>query len=188
MPTTYEWIKDLSPEEKARFYFEKRNRNVIGLNPRDFKYVDYKDPYSLDFFAKCPVCGKICAVDQFGNGKCNNCSWGLYRDDEKIPDKAQYPNLISLNKARRLYREGKPLKPDFDDFIEGLESYSEMTFYYKGIEAAVYIAEDDCIRLEYGGQTDDFSNAEEFHDNARVDGKLLKEIWSKVEKADYMQG
>ena len=26
LPTTYEWIKDLSPQEKARFYFEKRHR------------------------------------------------------------------------------------------------------------------------------------------------------------------
>ena len=188
LPTTYEWVKDLPPREQARFDFEKRNRNVVGLNPRDFKYIDYKDPYALDFLAKCPVCGKICAVDQFGNGECDNCSWGLGRDDEKVPDKVQYPNLVSLGKARRLYREGKPLKPDFDDFIAGLEMYSEMTFYYKGIEAAVYYDEYGNIRLKYGGQKAVFPSAEEFYDNARVDGKLLKDVWDKIEKADYMQG
>lgn len=188
LPTTYEWVKNLPLREQARFDFEKRNRNVVGLNPRDFKYIDYKDPYALDFLAKCPVCGKICAVDQFGNGECDNCSWGLGRDDEKVPDKVQYPNLVSLGKARRLYREGKALKPDFDDFIAGLEMYSEMTFYYKGIEAAVYYDEYGNICLEYGGQKAVFPSAEGFYDNARVDGKLLKDVWNKVEKADYMQG
>ena len=188
LPATYEWVKDLPPSEQSRFYFEKRNRNVVGLNPRDFKYIDYKDPYAHDFLAKCPVCGKICAVDQFGNGECDNCSWGLGRDDGKFPDKVMYPNLVSLCKARRLYKEGKPLKPDFDDFIAGLEMYSEMTFYYKGVEAAVYYGENRNIHMEYGRQNSVFPTEEEFRDNARADGKLLKDIWDDVEKADYMQG
>ena len=66
--------------------------------------------------------------------------------------------------------------------------YSEMTFYYKGIEAAVYYDEYGNICLEYSEHKDIFPSAEEFYDNARVDGKLLKDVWNKVEKADYMQG
>ena len=31
LPTTYEWIKTLPPQEQARFYLEKKLRNVIGL-------------------------------------------------------------------------------------------------------------------------------------------------------------
>lgn len=66
--------------------------------------------------------------------------------------------------------------------------YSEMTFYYKGIEAAVCFDSNGAIHLEYGNRNDVFSNTEEFHDKSRVDGKPLKEIWNEVENADYMQG
>lgn len=134
------------------------------------------------------MCGKVCRIDQYGNGECDNCLWQLGRYDEQVADSVQYPNLVSLNKARRLYKEGKPLKPDFDDFIAGLEMYSEMTFYYKGIEAAVCFDSNGAIHLEYGNRDDVFSNTEEFHDKSRVDGKPLKEIWNEVENADYMQG
>ena len=63
-----------------------------------------------------------------------------------------------------------------------------MTFYYKGVEAAVYYGENRNIHMEYGRQNSVFPTEEEFRDNARADGKLLKDIWDDVEKADYMQG
>ena len=134
------------------------------------------------------MCGKIVLVDQYGNGECNNCSWILSEPNEKCPDIVQYPNMISLNKARVLYREGKTLKPSFDDFIEGLEMYSEMTFYYNKKEAAVFFYTDEEVRLEWNGKTAIYSNTADFRQNARLDGKLLSEIWNDVERADYMQG
>ena len=187
-PETYEWVKSLPPEEQKRYYYEMSIKNVIGLDPSSFKYIKYEDPYARNFLAKCPVCGKVCRIDQYGNGECDNCLWQLGRYDEQVADSVQYPNMVSLNKARWLYKEGKPLKPDFDDFIAGLEMYSEMTFYYKGVEAAVCFDSNGVIHLQYGKQNYVFSDTEEFRDKSCVDGKPLKEIWNEVENADYMQG
>lgn len=188
LPTTYEWIKTLPPQEQARFYLEKKLRNVIGLDPSSFKYIKYEDPYVRNIPTKCPVCGRVVLVEQFGNGECENCTWNVDNINIKFPDRVEYPNMISLNKARKLYREGKPFKPSFDDFIEGLEKYSEMTFYYKKKEAAVFFYTDEEVRLEWNGKTTIYSNTADFRQNARLDGKLLSEIWNDVERADYMQG
>ncbi len=188
LPTTYEWIKTLPPQEQARFYLEKKLRNVIGLDPSSFKYIKYEDPYVRNIPTKCPVCGRVVLVEQFGNGECENCTWNVDNINIKFPDRVEYPNMISLNKARKLYREGKPFKPSFDDFIEGLEKYSEMTFYYKKKEAAVFFYTDEEVRLEWNGKTAIYSNTADFRQNARLDGKLLSEIWNDVERADYMQG
>ena len=188
LPTTYEWIKTLPPQEQARFYLEKKLRNVIGLDPSSFKYIKYEDPYVRNIPPKCPVCGRVVLVEQFGNGECENCTWNVDNINIKFPDRVEYPNMISLNKARKLYREGKPFKPSFDDFIEGLEMYSEMTFYYNKKEAAVFFYTDGVVQLEWDGKTDIYSNTADFRQNARLDGKLLSEIWNDVERADYMQG
>ena len=188
LPTTYEWIKTLPPQEQARFYLEKKLRNVIGLDPSSFKYIKYEDPYVRNIPTKCPVCGRVVLVEQFRNGECENCTWNVDNINIKFPDRVEYPNMISLNKARKLYREGKPFKPSFDDFIEGLEKYSEMTFYYNKKEAAVFFYTDEEVRLEWNGKTAIYSNTADFRQNARLDGKLLSEIWNDVERADYMQG
>ena len=188
LPTTYEWIKTLPPQEQARFYLEKKLRNVIGLDPSSFKYIKYEDPYVRNIPTKCPVCGRVVLVEQFGNGECENCTWNVDNINIKFPDRVEYPNMISLNKARKLYREGKPFKPSFDDFIEGLEMYSEMTFYYNKKEAAVFFYTDGVVQLEWDGKTAIYSNTADFRQNARLDGKLLSEIWNDVERADYMQG
>lgn len=186
LPTTYEWIKDLPQKEQARFYFEKQNRNVVGLNPSGFKYIKYEDPYARIYPTKCPVCGKISMIDQYGNGECKNCLWNLDRACEANPDRVQYPNLVSLNKARLLYRQGKPLKPSFEDFIKGLIMYSEMTFYYANREAAVYYSGGN-ICFDYDEKTQKFTDENDFYAHASIGGKLLKNIWDDIKNADYMQ-
>ena len=188
LPTTYEWIKDLSPQEQARFYFEKRHRNVMGLDPSSFKYFKYEDPYAEIYLTKCPVCGAICYEDQFGNGECKNCTWKLTELSKKFPDSVSYPNMVSYNKAKILYAQNKPLKPSFDDFVAALKRYSEMTFYYKNVEAAVYLNNGGRVYMEYGGDCFEFANIKDFRDTAQLDGKPLDDIWDKVKNADYMQG
>ncbi len=81
-------------------YIEKRNRNIVGLNPSSFKYIKYEDPYAKVYPTKCPVCGKVAMIDQYGNGECKNCLWNLDSACEKKPDSVQYPNTVSLNKAK----------------------------------------------------------------------------------------
>ena len=51
--------------------------------------------------------------------------------NQESPDRVECPNLISLNKARKLYKEGKAFLPDFNDFIDGYNFYGEMEFTYK---------------------------------------------------------
>ena len=188
LPTTFEWIKSLPPEEQAKFHSERRLRNIIGLDPSNFKYIKYEDPCARNIPTKCPVCGKTVLIDRYGNGECNNCTWNVDSINIKFPDRVEYPNTISLDKAKKLYREGKPFKPSFDDFIAGLEQYSEMTLYYKKKEAAVFFYTDEKVRLEWNGKTTIYPNIADFRKNARLDDKLLSEIWNEVEKADYMQG
>ena len=103
---------------------KKQNRHVVGLNPSGFKYINYEDPYARNYPTKCPVCGKVAMIDKYGNGECKNCLWNLDRTCETNPDSVQYPNMLSLNKAKLLYKQGKPLKPSFEDFIQGLMMYA----------------------------------------------------------------
>lgn len=155
-------------------------------NPSGFKYVNYEDPYAKIYPTKCPVCGKVAMIDKYGNGECKNCLWNLDRACETNPDSVQYPNMLSLNKAKLLYKQGKPLKPSFEDFIKGLIMYSEMTFYYANREAAVYYSGEK-ICFDYDGRTQKFTNENDFYAHASIGDKLLKDIWNNIEKADYMQ-
>lgn len=79
---------------------ERHTKNITELNPMNFKYFKYKDPYSKDHIANCPVCGKICLTDEYGNGECKNCLWLLDKAYSSEPDKVQYPNVVSLNTAK----------------------------------------------------------------------------------------
>lgn len=187
LPTTYEWVENLPKDERARFCVEKHVRNLSGLDPAGFKYVKYDDPYAKEYLLKCPVCGNICFVDRFGNGKCDNCLWNLDESCEALPDEVQYPNVVSLNKAKRLYELGEDLKPSLDDFLAGLKMYSEMAFLYNGKSASVYLS-DGRVVFEYNGDVYEFESVEDFKEKAVVNGCLLKDVWQDVEKADYMQG
>ena len=191
LPTTYEWTKDLDWKEKVQFNWEKKNKNVSGLNPKDFKYFDYDDPYALDFLKACDVCGKVVAIDQFGNGPCKNCGWE-HSGANPSPDIVMYPNLVSLNKARALYKSGKKLIPDFDDFVAGLLMYSEMEFFYDGRQYGVFFYDKTSLIEFFENKNQSslqtFASVSEFKAKAHIDGKLLKDIWKNVSKADYMHG
>ena len=138
LPTAFEWTKNLSPKELLQFKWEKQNKNVIGLNPADFKYFKYKDPHAPVDIGVCDVCGRPVAVDASGNAECGNCGWVQDEIHRNNPDSVIYPDLVSLNKARKLYKQGKPFKPDFDDFLEALYAYSEMEFKYGGVQYEVF--------------------------------------------------
>ena len=89
--------------------------------------------------APCQICGKSVLVDPYGNGFCENCGWVQNREYDKYPDDVRYPNIVAFNKAKRLFAEGKPLSPSFEDFIDGLEFYKEMQFEYEGNTYGVII-------------------------------------------------
>ena len=134
----------------------------------------------------CDVCGKIVAVDQFGNGECENCGWAQNSTLIKNPDIVMYPNRTSLNKAKILYKQGKKLEPDLDDFLDGLFMYSEMVFTYNNIEYEVFLRANRNIVLCSSSMQQEYTTREDFKNKANINGVLLKDIWQNVINADYM--
>ena len=143
------------------------------------------DDYKIE--AKCDVCGNTLLVSKTGNGECTHCGWynnilGATNDDKVI-----FPNLVSLNKARILHQEGKPFSPDLNDFIEMLYFYSEVEFWYKGLNCCVSIREDN--KIEFGWSPDNvyyFADKNDFIQNAKIGDEYVKDIWDKVEDPKYM--
>ena len=137
----------------------------------------------------CQVCGNLIFVDSVGNGdKCLNCGWDHSKLHEEFPDRVMCPNLVSLNKARELYKEGKPLMPDFNDFIAGYNFYGEMEFTYQGIKYGLMGVEN--VGVEFWGINTDkyeiYRDIEEFGQKAQINGKLVKDIWNEVENPSFM--
>lgn len=190
LPTTYEWTKNLNWKDLAQFKWEKHNKKVWGLNKNDFKFFKYEDPNEKNNLKVCDVCGKVVAIDQFGYGECENCGWIQDPATIKFPNSVTYPNRVSLNKAKELYKQGKKFEPDIDDFIAGLMMYSEMEFYYENKYYGVCCVNDkiEFFEDENFDNMQIFANTNEFKEKANIDGKLLKDIWKDVKNADYMQG
>ena len=86
---------------------------------------------------KCAVCKRIIEVNQSGNGQCPHCSWYNNSLGEENENTIIFPNLVSLNKAIRLYKNGNLLRPNLNDFLDCLYSYSEMKFSYKNLMGVV---------------------------------------------------
>lgn len=90
----------------------RRFHRALGLRfyPRQQRHWKMTSPNSK-IQALCQVCGKSVLVDPYGNGFCENCGWVQNREYDKYPDDVRYPNIVSFNKAKRLFAESKPLSP-----------------------------------------------------------------------------
>lgn len=164
----------------------EKQKNTLKLINNEF--LNCNDPHEKIDLRACDVCGKIVAIDQFGFGECENCGWIQDPNLIEMSDKVLYPNRISLNKARFLYKQGKKLEPDIDDFIAGLMMYSEMEFWYNNKNYGVCHANNQIEFFEDKNESSlqVYANTSEFREKANIDGKLLKDIWKEVVKADYM--
>ena len=146
------------------------------------------NPYDKIYEKKCDVCSKILLASKTGNGECPHCGWYNNRLGEVNNDKVIFPNLVSLNKAKRLNAEGKPFKPDLNDFLDGFYFYGEIQFRYKDIECELIRSNNKggiSFCYEEGNETI-FSNREDFIKNAKIGDKYVRDIWDKVEDVDYM--
>ena len=109
------------------------------------------------------------------------------------PDNVLHPNLISLNKAKRLYLEKKPLEPDLDDFVEALHAYGEVQFIYNNVCYAVELLDSEINSTQiqlYNTKTKEvfvFKNDNDFKTNARIENKLLKDIWNETTDRYWLQ-
>ena len=164
-------------------------KKLIQATVKRRKYMNNEKKYSK----KCEICQKTIDVDIYKQGKCPYCGWWNCFLNEENPDIIAMPNLISLNKARKLYSEGKPFDPDLDEFMEALHSYSEMQFEYNGAYYAVELIFNDKSEPEislYNSQTKEttfFNNDDDFKNNAKVEGKLLKVIWNDTTERNWLQ-
>lgn len=161
-----------------------------GKCPVCGKESSFKRKYK---YCKCPVCKNKCKKDQCGNGKCDKCGWILDVIEKNIKDKVVYPNLISLNKAKQFYKEGKPFEPNLDEFIEALFCYGEMQFEYKGTYYAVEFVgkSKDFFNIQlYNSKTKEiviFKTKDDFKNNAKVEGKFLKDVWEETTDRYWLQ-
>lgn len=146
-----------------------------------------KNEFDTQHTTNCDVCGKAILVSKTGNGECLHCGWYNNILGARNDDKVIFPNFVSLNKAKRLYQEGKPFSPDLNDFIEMLYFYSEVEFWYKGLNCCVSIREDN--KIEFGWSPDNvyyFADKNDFIQNAKIGDEYVKDIWDKVEDPKYM--
>ena len=81
--------------------------------------MENKNIYNKIFEKKCAVCGSKYMADIHDQGECSNCGWYNGKIYSEFPDNVIFSNLVPLNKAIKLYKENKPIKPDLDDFLEG---------------------------------------------------------------------
>ena len=151
-----------------------------------------ESPGKRKFPKTCSVCNESFLVDQFGQGECPNCNWYTDTLSEKNKNEVTYPNLISLNKAKQLYKEGKPFKPDLNDFLAGFKFYGEMKFFYKNFDCCLFRGNNEgTIEFDYNnyvGISDsvNFMNKEDFIENAKIGNEYVRDIWDLVEDPSYM--
>lgn len=146
--------------------------------------------------SKCNVCENDVFVDQFGNGECKNCGWKFSKDEELLEKKAgvSYPMLVTPTTAREQYKKGLPFKATFDEFVNGLYFYSEMLFEYNNELYEVFLranknskSNEDCdIVFCSENMQQKYKTREEFENNAKINGKLVKDVWNEVTFAGFM--
>lgn len=136
----------------------------------------------------CEVCGKTIYVDIYKQGECPYCGWWNCFLNEENPNSLAMPNTISLNKAKKLYAEGKPFQPDFDDFIACLINYGEMQFEHNGTYYAVEKVKNGVDF--YNSKTKEsqlFNSENDFKSNAKIGNNFLKDIWNQTTDRYWLQ-
>lgn len=155
--------------------------------------MENKSIYDEIFDKPCSVCGKFIKKDIYDQGNCPYCKWKNNFLTDENPNNVVYPNLISLNKAKQLYIKGKPFEPNLDEFIDALFFYSETQFVYNGTRFEVELVGkseiDNNIKL-YNSKTGEisiFKTKDDFKNNAKVEGRPLKDIWEETTGRYWLQ-
>jgi len=131
-------------------------------------------------------------ADVYEQGECENCSWYNSIMGAENQDNVIYPNMISLNKAKQLYGESKPFEPNLDEFVEALMFYSEVQFKLGDTYYGVILTKQqgktvtEMFNVDTG-DTQTFQTTDDFKSNAKIDGKLLKDIWDQTTDRYWLQ-
>lgn len=150
--------------------------------------IKKEDPFKKDRLDKCQVCNEKIYVDKFGNGVCEKCKWGQSEDGVHNYQEVRWPNPVSFARAKILFKEGKPMKPNFDEFIEGLVKFLHYEFNYKQKRYGALSGHGNGFEIyeydvEEGYQS--YPTVEEFKEKANINGHLLKDLWNEVENPFY---
>lgn len=136
---------------------------------------------NMNKIEKCDICGEEVVFDKWGNGRCKKCRWYPTDNSRKQPNDVLYPNITSLNHAKELFKEGKSLKPTFEEFLLIIEGNLEPTFWYKNKKYLTSKFDTYGIAEENNYESfQDYKTLKEFGDNVRLNGELLKDVWNKV--------
>lgn len=155
--------------------------------------MNSKNIYDKTLKKLCSVCGKTIDKDIYDQGDCPFCKWKNSYLADVNPNKVLYPNLVSLNKAIKLYKEGKAIEPNLDEFIEALNGYGEMQFKYKDVCYAVERVFDENKNIKicfYNSKTKEsayFVNDDDFKNNAKIGNEYLKDIWEQTTDRYWLQ-
>lgn len=142
----------------------------------------------------CEVCGHLVLRNERGfYHDCPNCGWRRGCDNSAMEQQLHisYPMVVSLSHAKKQYRQGVPFKADFNEFIRALLFYGEMQFDHKGATYCVVAYRDPdgaLINITLCGETtrQEFRSAEEFKEQAHINGKKVKNIWDEINDPRYM--
>ena len=131
----------------------------------------------------CQLCN-----NQLNNNEsvCPHCGWVQQLDLDET-DKIHWSyNFVSYSKAKNLLSEGKPLIPDYTDFLKCMEVYSELEFFINDNHFGIITDADKKIHFYKWNEMDTgyqiYSNIREFGNNATINGVLLKNLWNQVTK------
>ncbi len=107
---------------------------------------------------------------------------------EENENEVIFPNLVSLTKAKKLYKEGKELRPNLSDFLDGFMFYGEMEFIYNNLTCDLFRTNNEG-GIEFGWSPENvyyFSVKEDFIKNAKIGDEYVRDIWDKVEDTRYL--
>ncbi len=188
----------------VKYVCECRGEKInVGIDTKCCSKCGYKNPDCKSIETKCSICGSVAMKDEWGNGECNNCGWKFSVDELEMENYwgISYPLLVSPTTAREQFKNGKPFKATFDEFINGLKFYSEMTITHNGISYGALFYKDKSKQYkntkEIDGNVEFFENKVEdsvqyfktikdFKNNAKINGKLIKDIWNEIDFAGFM--
>ena len=129
---------------------------------------------------KCNVCERDISETA---SCCKYCGW-VQHTVPGDPDTQYWDhNFVTLNKARELYAAGKPIQPDFYDFLKCMKVYSELELYCRGKHYGLLHMPNDTWHfyewnVDIGCQM--YGSIEEFAEKANIEGVLLKDLWDGV--------
>jgi len=142
---------------------------------------------------KCDICRRQILINEHRFGSCDYCGWSNSEAALENPNEVLLSNFVSFNRARTLHTEGKPIIPNFEEFMEVLYQYGEMQFDYLGRTFGVIRGDVETgrnIDLFDVNKSDSyvkFFDYDDFRQNAKIDDKPLRDIWNEVIGVNFLQ-